>query len=329
MARRSRTYLPLVALAVAGVAAGGLWAVFVPPQGQYGGEAVERELADLREAEAQRRPAARAAGAPALCGALDVRPRGNLRDAELQEVSGLVASRRTRGLLWAIEDSGADPVLTALRENGTTAGRWTVPGAENQDWEDIAAGPGPSGPVLYAADIGDNREARDAVVVYRVPEPASAAGGGTTAPPARLELRYPDGAHDAEALIVDPRRGTLLIFTKGLEGAGIYAASNPPFGRAASAPLKKVADGPLALATAADVSADGTTVALRGYFSLVVWQRSGNEPLTQTVRRKPCTSATALTDGQGEALALSRGGTTAWTIAEGTNPPVLRLSPER
>jgi hypothetical protein len=278
---------------------------------------VERELADLRAAEAKRRPAAAASSVAPLCRKLEVAPRGDVRDGDLNELSGLVASRRSPGLLWAVEDSGAGPELAALRENGTSAGRWTVPGAENRDWEDLAAGPGPDGPVLYAADIGDNAEERDEIVVYRVTEPASAAGGGTTAGPQRLALTYPDGAHDAEALVVDPRRGTLLIFTKSLSGAGVYALSDPPFGRAASARLRRVTDGPLAMATAADVSADGTTVVVRGYFSLVVWQRRGNEPLTQTIKREPCTPPTGLDDGQG--------GSTAWTVPEGTNPPILRL----
>lgn len=326
MARRSRarTYLPLAVLAAVGVAVGALWALAAPPRGKHGGEAVERELADLRASEARRRPKAVDASLPPLCRELDVDARGTVRDARLDELSGLVASRRSRGLFWAIEDSGADPVFAALREDGTLAGRWSVPGAENDDWEDIAAGPGPDGPVLYAADIGDNAERRDEVVVYRVPEPVAAAGGGATAPPQRLALRYPDGAHDAEALVVDPRRGTLLVFSKSLLGASVYALSDPPFGRATSARLRRVGNGPLAMATAADVSADGTTLAVRGYFSMVVWQRRGGEPLTTTVRRQPCTPPTGLDDGQGEALALSAGGSTAWTVAEGTNPPVLR-----
>ncbi len=329
MARRShpRSYLPLAILAAVGVAIGALWAFMVPPSGRHGGEDVARELADLREAEAKRRPATADASVPPLCRKLTVSPLGKVRDAGLDELSGLVASRRTPGLLWAIEDSGAEPRLSAVRENGTVAGHWSVSGAENVDWEDIAAGPGPDGPVLYAADTGDNNERRDDVVLYRVPEPVTATGGGTTGPAQRLTLTYPDGAHDAEAVVVDPRRGTLLIFTKSLLGASVYALSDPPFGRATSAKLRRVGNGPLAMATAADVSADGTTVAVRGYFSFVVWQRRGNEPLTQTVRRQPCTSPTGLDDGQGEALALSKGGGTAWTVAEGTNPPLLRLRP--
>ena len=62
--------------------------------------------------------------------------------------------------------------------------------------------------------------------VYRVPEPGP--GSAPTAPAARLTLRYPDGPHDAEALLVDPRGGTLAIVTKGLAGARAYTLAAPP-----------------------------------------------------------------------------------------------------
>lgn len=331
MARRRRQGRPLISfvvLAAVAVGIGALWSLARPPEVRHRDD-IEAELQALRDAEASRGEdtASRAAASPPLCKSLAVTRRGRVSSGDLDELSGLVASRRQPGLFWAGEDSGADPQLSALRENGSLAGTWTLPGAENTDWEDIATGPSPIGPVLYAADTGDNLERRDSVTVYRVPEPAAPAGGGTTAPAERLELVYPDGAHDAEALIVDPIRGTLLIFTKGMPGS-IYALSAPlPFG--GKARLKLIGSAPLSLATGADVSADGGTVALRGYLGFVVWQRRGNEPLTRTVKREPCSSPTALTDGQGEAIALSRGGSTAWTVAEGSHPPILRYRPKR
>lgn len=326
MARRRQRHpgIALAVLAVVAVGIGALWAIAVPPEVRHRDD-IEAELDALRASEAKR-GSKRDATTPPLCRPLSVSKRGRVGDEALDELSGLVASRRERGLFWANEDSGAGPSLHAFRENGSPVGSWTLPGADNTDWEDIATGPGTGGPVLYAADTGDNLERRDSVTVYRVPEPANPAGAGLTAPADRLELVYPDGAHDAEALVVDPIRGTLLIFTKGLPGA-IYALSAPlPFG--GKARLKLVGSAPLSLATGADVSADGTTIALRGYLGFVIWQRKGKEPLTQTVKREPCSPTNALTDGQGEAIALSPGGGTAWTVAEGERPPVLRYRPK-
>ena len=71
----------------------------------------------------------------------------------------------------------------------------TLAGAEAVDWEDIAI----RGRTLYVGDIGDNL-----AVAAGSPSTASpSAGRGDTRAP--IVLRYPDGPHDAEALLVDPR----------------------------------------------------------------------------------------------------------------------------
>ena len=262
---------------------------------------------------------------PALCGRLRASVTGRVSIPGVSELSGLVASRRRAGIWWSHEDSGAGPVLWALRGDGSAAGRWDVAGAGAVDWEDIAAGPGPDGqPVLYVADIGDNAGTRASIDVYRLPEPGP--GSGTTAPAARLALRYPDGAHDAEALLVDPRRGTLVVVTKGITGGRAYTLPAPlPFGGRAT--LRRGPRIGLGLVTAGDVSRDGSVVALRGYGRPAVWTRRGREPLTTTLRRPPCTSPTSLADGQGESLALDRTGTSFRTVPEGANPPMRHYTP--
>ena len=45
-----------------------------------------------------------------------------------------------------------------------------------------------------------------------------------TVPAVRYRLRYADGPHDAEALLVDPRGNRLYVATKGLTGGGLYRA---------------------------------------------------------------------------------------------------------
>ena len=71
-------------------------------------------------------------------------------------------------------------------------------GANLIDWEDLSIGRCGSADCLYIADIGDNRESRDRITIYRVPEPA--AGSGSTLPADAFHLTYPDRPHDAEAL---------------------------------------------------------------------------------------------------------------------------------
>jgi hypothetical protein len=281
-------------------------------------------------APAPSQPASRRATAkpPALCGALRVRVTGRVADPSANELSGLVRSRSQADLLWSHDDSGAGPILFGLRTDGRVAARPTVTGAQAEDWEDIAAGPSADGePLLYVGDIGDNGARRPAIDVYRVAEPR--VGDAASAPAARLRLRYPDGAHDAEALLVDPLRGDLLIVTKVLGAARAYRAS----ARLAAGSETTLRAGPeitLSLVTAGDVSADGRVIVLRGYDRVAVWVRRGRERLTTTLRRAPCLSPTSLLgEGQGEAIALDRRGTSFVTVAEGSPAVLRRYAPRR
>jgi hypothetical protein len=135
--------------------------------------------------------------------------------AELSEGSGLAASRKTPGRFWAHNDSG-DPVLFALDSTGRVAGRLQLSGASVDDWEAVAVGPCPAGSCIYVGDIGDNGANRKRVTIYRVPEPAAANGSATVTDV--FHATYPDGAHDAEALLMTGD-GRLHVVTKGDTGA--------------------------------------------------------------------------------------------------------------
>ena len=87
----------------------------------------------------------------------------------------------------------------------------------------MAAFRDPAGhPWLAAADIGDNPAQRSSVEVDVVPEPARL-GTDVEPPRLRLRLRYPDGARDAETLLVDTARRRMLIVSKGLLTGTVYA----------------------------------------------------------------------------------------------------------
>ena len=125
------------------------------------------------------------------------------------ELSGLV--RSSDGGFWAHNDSGDAPRILALANDGALRREVAVAGAEHVDWEDIAI----RGRTLYIGDIGDNLAQRPEIAVYRMPETSTVAE--------KITLRYPDGPHDAEALLVDPRDGTIVIVTKNFTGpAGVY-----------------------------------------------------------------------------------------------------------
>ncbi len=148
---------------------------------------------------------------------------GRIASPFAQEISGLVASVDQPGVLWAINDSGDTDreVLLGLREDGSASAVYELTGATNEDWEDLALGPGPMAgrSYLYVGDIGDNDLTRDAIRVWRVLEPRADGKSTTTAAPLagvdEIVLRYGDGmSHDAETLIVDPVTGDLYVVTR-------------------------------------------------------------------------------------------------------------------
>src|SRR5262245_7227479 len=161
---------------------------------------------------------------------------GTIRNSAITESSGLVASRSMPGVYWTHNDSGDGPYLYAIAETGESRGVLRVDGARAIDWEDIAAGPGPAPgkSYLYVGDIGDNNSVRPEVVVYRLPEPSSLDAKSTKVKPQisqsaeAFRLRYPDGSHDAEALLVHPTTGDLYIVTKvAFASPSVYKAVAP------------------------------------------------------------------------------------------------------
>ena len=205
---------------------------------------------------------------------------GTVSDPAIGESSGLAASRRNPGLLWTHNDSGDEPLLFCLDLRGRGCGQWRVSGAEAFDWEDMAAGPGPrtGEPYLYLGDIGDNIDQRSEIVVYRIPEPAATgaevaigAAPVRTAPAEALRLRYPDGPHNAEALLVHPTTGDVYVVSKDAQSAGVYKAAAP---LEPSSPKALVRVGSVRLGTGThgleavtggDISPDGSRVALSTY----------------------------------------------------------------
>jgi hypothetical protein len=254
---------------------------------------------------------------PVLCGPLKAHTLGRVNAASATELSGLVLARS--GVLWTLNDSGDSPRVFGLDRRGRLLREVAVTGAEAVDWEDIAI----RGKTLYAGDIGDNLAQRPEVAVYRFGEPGP---GVTSVAAERIALKYPDGAHDAEALLVDPRDGTVAIVTKDLGGAsGVYTSTR-------GGSLKKRGTLKLGigqLITAGDVSGDGRTIVLRSYDRAFVWTRGRKESLARALKRAPCSAdADLLDEGQGESIALTRDGRAFYTVPEGPNP-VLRRYDQR
>lgn len=238
---------------------------------------------------------------------------GTVSEPALTEASGLVASGQHPGVFWTHNDSGDTARIYAIDAGGGAAGSLTLSGAIPQDWEDIAR----DGDTLFVGDIGDNTRSRDEIAVWRVQEPSvledDASAGAT-----RMTLRYPDGPHDAEALV--HHDGALWILTKDADGAALYRADDP---LAASQTLV-LADvlvlpdeaGAGAEVTAADTSLDGRSLLVRTEGAVLVYDLS--EGLPDALAGTPCL-APAPDAADGESIAATEGGGYA-ALSEGANP---------
>ena len=210
-----------------------------------------------------------------------------LEDPRIYESSGLALSRRHPAVLWTHNDSGDEPRLYAVGSEGRTLATLTLAGVEARDWEALAAGRDARGrPALFVGDIGDNQGVWPDVSVYRVAEPAQLRDA--TVPAVRYRLRYADGSHNAEALLVDPRSNRLYVATKSSDGGGLYRA---PGRRVGSFELPAQFQG-----ESITVTADGRSV-LAGSEGpeSEVWRvplpESALAQVTPTTRPPPTTSA--------------------------------------
>ena len=198
----------------------------------------------------------------------------SIENTDLNEISGMVSSRAHANILWAHNDAGNTATLYAIGVDGSDMGAFFVPGALNEDWEDIAVGPcgadADDCSCLYLGDIGDNDSVRSGGVLYRLAEPEPASGSlGQTPVPEAIPFRYPDGARDAEALLVHPLTGETLILTKG-DPAGVYAFPDSPPVAGAEVELTLIATLDLTASgaespqiTGADISPRGRRVVVR------------------------------------------------------------------
>lgn len=258
---------------------------------------------------------------------------GKVASKEIGEASGLVSGRLNPEILWVHNDSGDTARIFAIEPSGKRRGTFTITGADAVDWEDMAVAPGPMGESwLYLGDIGDNQEKRASIVVWKVREPLLGANPATVALEGEpLRLKYPDGAHNAEVLLVDPITRDLYIVTKRDDGlSGIYRLpAGTPAGDEVHV-LERVGElevGGAALPgspklTAGDVRQDGSAVILRTYTNAFAWVRPEG-PLHAAFVGQPCANPVA-NEAQGETIAFTADGAAYFTISEGANPTIYR-----
>ncbi|SOE03738.1 hypothetical protein [Blastococcus haudaquaticus] len=198
-----------------------------------------------------------------------------ITDPRLAELSGLVA---VGDRLLAMNDGG-EQLAVHLLDAACQVIEVHTAAIDPYDPEDMAVA---ADGTVWFADTGDNNGVRGTVALLALrPD-------GTTGV---YRLTYPDGPHDAEALLLAPD-GTPYVVTKELLGAsGVYspAAALADGGTVALAKVASVnltltgtAGGPVGqagqlLVTGGAVATDGKHLALRTYTDAYVWTLAGND----------------------------------------------------
>jgi hypothetical protein len=247
---------------------------------------------------------------------------------DLEESSGVAASRDYPGVFWTHNDSGWDPVVFAIDSTGTILARVRVEGAHNRDWEDIEIAPctpGQPQDCLFIGDIGDNNERHQRIAVFRIPEP-NPWTDSVSAPATAIRVTYPDGPRDAEALFVTDRG--IHIVNKGRSHAIDLFRISPPYrtGRITELThLQRLAPPPTSVSaqvTAAAASADHRRVILRTYGGLQFFEVEGD---TLVPLGRP-SGLVAPDQGQGEGADFLGGGRFVLTSeAQGGQPASLAI----
>lgn len=267
-----------------------------------------------------------------------------IKNPSVTESSGLVASHTLPGAYWTHNDSGDGPFVYAINTRGNSLGVFHVTGANARDWEDISIGPGPqpNRTYLYIGDIGDNSEKRTDIVVYRVAEPdlKNAGKGSTKAKPSATEpaeairLKYPDGKHDAETLLVHPTTGNLYIMTKAAFANPVVYEAAAPLSPGKTITMKRIGEVHIpsifgGAITGGSVSPDGRRVALCDYFQgyeLVLPTRSKN---FDDIWKEKMTGFDPGKRPQGESIAYRLDGNALLATSEGKEFDLFQVERRR
>lgn len=265
---------------------------------------------------------------------------GALTDPDLDEVSGLAVSRLHPNVYWAHNDGDNPAQLMAIRPDGTRLATFKVEGAENVDWEDIDSFDLDGKHYLMVADTGDNGGIRKSLNLIFFEEPARLNDGDVLRPAWTIPFRWPDGARDCEASVVDAAAGEVLLISKkrvppemfrlplrpaeGMQTAqllttlpGISQPSedtlrkNPVYGRYRSQ------------VSAADLSPNGRVLAVLNYSSVHLYVRSPGQAWRDAVAAAKPDVLTFPWLPQAEGIAFSLDGRSLLIASERRPAPLL------
>ena len=283
---------------------------------------------------------------------------GRLENKNIKEASGLAPSLRSSGVLWVHNDSGNEPALYAIGADGRHLGTVWLAGTDNMDWEDMASFTLGGKAHLLVADTGDNRGKRKSYTLYVMEEPDAALLSRDkehVAPPAwEVTFVYPDGAHDCEAVAVDPgvagdgSDGRVYLLLKRTTPPRLFSVPLKPAVATPGEPLVAWELGRVALPgrpsalrnllpapagryrgmpTGMDFSQDGRRAVVLTYGDVFLYSRREGESWFSALVRDPVALPPHKL-GQAEAVCFSADGKHIFVTEEKTGAALLRYDLE-
>jgi hypothetical protein len=267
-------------------------------------------------------------------------------DSVLHEPSGLAFSRVNPGVIYVHSEIDDKTMVAISSANASVLAKFTLSNPGQWDWEDIATGPCPAGSCIYVGDIGGSKAGQsrtNGYNIFRVAEPKVVAGQNGALTTDRYRFKYPDGAHNAEALLVHPDSGDVYVVTKEPSGhSGVYTFPDglPAPSSTTVTTLTKVTTLHVPTYTAANGSASEVHKAIwypqvtagsihpgANRFILrtpyAVWEYRGTEggSFESAFSATPVALTAPTGEGQGEAIDYALDGSAYYTLSERTAPP--------
>lgn len=254
---------------------------------------------------------------------------GGVADDSLFEISGAAWDHRDPNVVWVHEDSANPADVIAIDiSTGNTLVRVNLSGHEQYDWEDMSLATSSDGATyLFVGDIGDNLDSRDYLELVRLPVPELNTTPSKVENFETVQLRMPEPAN-AEALLVDPRSGDVVVVTKSVTGlAQLFVGEELAFttwNPNVPVPLELVGTldlGVFGAVLAGDISPDGLNIVLRTPANLWYWHREPNQTIAEAINQNRRCSLPSRFDIYGEAVAIADDGRYV-LLGEGQHSPI-------
>jgi hypothetical protein len=250
-------------------------------------------------------------------------PLSDITDKRLDEVSGIAASIKNPGYLWAHNDSGNTPEVYLVDKELNVVFTCKLKGVFNRDWEDMAIGPGPEAgkSYLYIADIGDNLGIFPTKVIYRFEEPKldTVQKSVDIKDLKRIIFKLPNNqTKDSESMLLDPTTKNLYILSKE-DSARLFEIKFPY--NIESDPKRDTVIAEnlgafnLPKVTSGAITISGEEIVIKNYRRVWYWKNPNKKPIAEVLKVKPIMIPYDL-EPQGEAIAWAQDGSGFYTLSE-------------